>query len=78
MESAFIDFLDQLYQKGYAEDFKENNPDAYYSQLVEFENQYSHKHNDTLYIFNGLRRSQSRPAANRSRQGIRNPNAGQR
>ena len=78
MESAFIDFLDQLFQEGYAEDFRENNPDAYYSQLAEFENQYSNKHNDTSYISNGSRRRQNRPAANRSRQGIRNPNANQR
>lgn len=78
MESAFIDFLDQMFQEGYAEDFRGNNPDAYYSQLAEFENQYSHTKNGTSYLSNGARRGQNRPAVNRSRQGIRRPNANQR
>lgn len=40
METAFIEFLDQLYKEGYGETFREDNPDAFYKQLAEFENLY--------------------------------------
>ena len=40
METEFIEHLDQLYDAGYGEQFKEDNPDAFYRQLAEFENHY--------------------------------------
>jgi len=40
MEAAFIDHLDQIYWRGYGEEFKAENPDAFYSQSAEFKNQY--------------------------------------
>ena len=36
MLEAFIEWLDQIYWKGYAQDFQQDNPDAFYSQLAEF------------------------------------------
>ncbi|MBC6112992.1 hypothetical protein ACFOG5_19310 [Pedobacter fastidiosus] len=40
MEAAFIDQLDQIYWQGYGEEFKADNPDAFYRQFAEFKNQY--------------------------------------
>ncbi|MGY4539434.1 hypothetical protein ACVW0P_003868 [Mucilaginibacter sp. UYNi724] len=40
MEAAFIDHLDQIYWQGYGEDFKADNPQAFYRQLAEFKNQH--------------------------------------
>lgn len=54
MEEVFIEQLDQLYWKGYGEEFKENNPNAYNKQLTEFIN--NHKtpnHEIPKPLFNG-------------------------
>ncbi|MES2458241.1 MAG: hypothetical protein V4594_21970 [Bacteroidota bacterium] len=40
MEAAFIDHLDQIYWQGYGEEFKADNPNAFYRQFAEFKNQY--------------------------------------
>lgn len=40
MEAVFIDHLDQIYWNGYGEEFKADNPDAFYRQLAEFKNQH--------------------------------------
>lgn len=77
MESAFIEFLDQLYDVGYAIEFKETNPGSYYRQLAEFENQYSHKKHETPPVYNGASRSANRATTIRSRAGIRRLNANQ-
>lgn len=38
MEEVFIEHLDQIYWQGYGQDFREDNPDAFYQQLAEFTN----------------------------------------
>ncbi len=40
MLDAFIEYLNGIYYDGYAEDFQENNPDAFYRQFAEFTNAY--------------------------------------
>lgn len=40
MEAVFIDHLDQIYWNGYGEEFKADNPVAFYRQLAEFKNQH--------------------------------------
>lgn len=51
METAFIEFLDGLYYPGYAACFVDENPDAYYRQLAEFQNLYKSSHENT-FVFN--------------------------
>jgi len=36
MLDAFRDFLDQIYYDGYAVEFEEENPTAFYQQLEKF------------------------------------------
>ena len=36
MLDAFIEFLDKLYWEGYAAEFENDNPGAFYSQYKEF------------------------------------------
>ena len=54
MEEVFIEQLDQIYWTGYGEEFKENNPNAYYKQLTEFKNSHiTPKHEISNPLFNG-------------------------
>ena len=41
MLDAFIEFLDKIYWEGYAEEFEEDNPKAFYSQFMEFKTNHS-------------------------------------
>lgn len=50
METAFIEFLDGLYYPGYAVCFVDENPDAYYRQLAEFQNLYQSAKNLHMII----------------------------
>jgi hypothetical protein len=36
MLDAFKEFLDKLYWEGYAEEFENDNPNAFYNQFKEF------------------------------------------
>jgi len=36
MLAAFIEFLDGMFWEGYAEDFENDNPTAFYGQYKEF------------------------------------------
>lgn len=36
MEAVFIEWLDQIYWFGYGAEFKEDNPDQFNRQLLEF------------------------------------------
>ncbi|SDE65343.1 hypothetical protein SAMN05216464_108104 [Mucilaginibacter pineti] len=40
MLDAFIEYLNGIYYEGYAENFKEDNPDTFYQQFVQFVNDY--------------------------------------
>lgn len=41
MLAAFMEFLDGMYWEGYAEEFENNNPTAFYNQYREFKTNYS-------------------------------------
>ena len=43
MYQAFIEYLDQLYWVGYGIEFEEENPKAFYQQLVQFKNNHKRK-----------------------------------
>lgn len=54
MEEVFIGHLDQLYWQGYGEQFKEDNPNAFWQQLTEFTNTYKALKNEVSNpLFNG-------------------------
>lgn len=63
MEEVFIEQLDQIYWQGYAEQFREDNPDAYWQQLSEFTNSYKIPKNEISNpLFNGTGYSTIRPS----------------
>lgn len=63
MEEVFIEQLDQIYWQGYAEQFREDNPDAYWQQLSEFKNSYKIPKNEISNpLFNGTGYSTIRPS----------------
>lgn len=76
METEFIEHLDQLYDAGYGEQFKEDNPNAFYRQLAEFENQYSNQKHETSFISHGETGSgkPNRITGHRSRNRNADPN----
>ncbi|MGN8068409.1 hypothetical protein [Mucilaginibacter sp. 22184] len=76
MEEVFIDHLAQLYWQGYGEAFREDNPDAFYQQLAEFNNTYkTPKYAVSNPLFNGTGSSAIRPCKH-SRHGKRGGNTG--
>lgn len=76
METEFIEHLDQLYDAGYGEQFKEDNPEAFYRQLAEFENHYSNHPHETSFIPHGEAGSRKpiRAISHRSRNRNADPN----
>lgn len=74
MEEVFAEYLDQLFYKGYAEKFKDDNPDAYESQLTEFKNLYSIPKHETSLVYNGTNRNRNRSTSTKIRNGVRRAN----
>ena len=78
MEEVFIEQLDQIYWQGYGEEFKEDNPNAYYKQLNEFMDSYKiPKHEVSNPLFNGTGCGAIRPSKH-SRHSKRDGNTGDR
>lgn len=74
MEEVFAEYLDQLFYQGYAEKFKDDNPNAYESQLSEFMNLYSIPKHEKSLVYNGTNRNRNRANTTKIRSGVRRAN----